>query len=182
MGAPGLAIESPAGGLGIISFAPNTQLQFGAQDPISVEEARRRVLLLEREQQEQQERLRQGSAPAGPIAATNIQATTMGGSTFDARGGAQAYPQHNLIPTTSDAGALREMMVQQQGRDGGGAGAGGGQKRVYPAANLIPTGSDAGALREMVVNGSRGGGRDGSGSGRVLEEVEEDFPPLPRGR
>ena len=41
---PGLRIDSPAGGLGIVSFAPNAHLQFGAQDPMSIEEARRRLV------------------------------------------------------------------------------------------------------------------------------------------
>lgn len=177
IGAPGLAIESPAGGLGIISFASNTQLQFGAQDPISVEEARRRVLLLEREQREQQEqqereRLRRGSAPAGSATMQATMPSGIGAGPFTTAR-SQAYPQHNLIPTTSDAGALREMMVQQA--------AGGEKRRFYPAENLIPTGSDAGALREMVMNGSQGGG---NASGRVQEEDEEgdgenEFPPLP---
>ena len=97
---PGLAIDNASGhGLGIIPF--NGRLQFGDHDLISVEEARQRTW--EREQSHSRSRER------GREQRQNV---TYPESPYAHNGPWAAYPEINLIPTQSDAQALRAMTGQ----------------------------------------------------------------------
>ncbi|KAG8529141.1 uncharacterized protein KY384_005776 [Bacidia gigantensis] len=118
-------------GLGIVGFAdPNSQLQFGSLDPISLEEARRRTL----EYEEVLRRRSEGGVGVGGVAGAS----------------GKSYPDVNLIPTGSDAQVLKGMV-------GVGAGVDERQTGPYPERNMIPTMSDEEALRGMVPGGQEGG-------------------------
>lgn len=96
---PGLAVDSPTTGLGIVRF--DGHLQFGELDAFSLEEARRRTL-------EHEERLRERERYA--------RGTRYGGA--GGGGGGMPYPDINRIPTETDPLAL-ESMVRQGGRPRG---------------------------------------------------------------
>lgn len=92
---PGLALESPGVGLGIVRFDPAGQLQFGEQEPVNFEEARRRTL-------EWEARLRDEAA------LRNEQEKRR-------RGQRTPYPDINVMPTDTDPGALERMVREGDG-------------------------------------------------------------------
>lgn len=90
---PGLAIEGTPGG--IVRFEDAGSVQFGEHQPISMEEARRRM---GEHEVHLQERQRKGDAWERREEADSR------------RGSSAPYPEHSLIPTGSDGVALEDMV------------------------------------------------------------------------
>lgn len=126
---PGVAIDDPATGLGIVRF--DGHLQFGDHAAISLEEARRRTVEHEqrlrehdaelkqrmREAAEERERLRRvGGGEIGGTGNDGVQADAGGevarepldrGREFEA---GAPYPEVNYMPTDTDPNALDQMI------------------------------------------------------------------------
>ena len=101
---PGVAIENSSGhGLGIVPF--DGHLRFGEQNPISVEEARRRAL--EREGRLARDRdLSRGR---------ECRRMETGGTPYSGERAMATYPEVNLMPTQSSPEAMRAM-IGERGR------------------------------------------------------------------
>lgn len=109
---PGIALESPTTGLGIVRFDPTSSLQFGEHDAISLEEARRRTLEHETRLRERDREIAELKAKIGEV---ERKASRTGSAEAGSSTTTTPYPDVNLIPTDTDEGGLQRMVEDAQG-------------------------------------------------------------------
>ena len=119
---PGVAIDGTPGG--IVSFSSPGSVQFGAHEPLSIEEARRRTV---EHEQKLREKLRKAEVEREMREETVRERK---GEEWERRkeegerGEERPYPDVNLIPTVSDGGALGRMAEGDERRSEGAVGLG----------------------------------------------------------
>lgn len=112
---PGIALESPTSGLGIVRFDPSS-LQFGEHDAISLEDARRRTLQHEARLRERDREIAELRQRIGEVDEERARLRRVSGRAE----GRRPYPDVNLIPTDSDEGGLERMVREgEKGRPRG---------------------------------------------------------------
>ena len=120
---PGMAIDDPAIGLGIVRF--DGHLQFGEHEAISLEEARRRTL-------EHEQRLRDRGAKFAKSAELRQSMREMDEERERLRRGGEERVDGGGV----DYGTARERETERE--------------TPYPDVNLMPTDTDPNALQQMV--------------------------------
>lgn len=113
---PGFAI----GGLGVVTFNSGL-VQFGEQEPVQIEEARQRANRLERERERMKMSPNDGNKTGemedgdemrrGRRRHDDDRGPMMRRGDVSPTSASNPYPIHNLIPTETDLGALRRMVL-----------------------------------------------------------------------